>query len=101
VAALENAPDLAANEKAPATRNAYASDWRIFDAWCRTHVLCSLPADPAAVAGFIADDTAKGAKASTLGRRIVAIKYRHKTAGVPSPTEDERVKGVMRGARSA
>jgi site-specific recombinase XerD len=98
-AALETAADLASNEKAPATRTAYASDFRIFERWCAEHGLAALPADPAAVAGFIADEASRGVKASTLGRRIAAIKYRHKTAGAASPTDDERVKAVVRGAR--
>lgn len=38
-------------------------------------------------------------KSSTLGRRVAAIKYCHKTAGEASPTDDERVKAVMHGAR--
>jgi site-specific recombinase XerD len=58
-----------------------------------------MPAEPAAVAAFIAAEAAKGVKASTLGRRIAAIKYRHKTAGEASSTDDERVKAVVRGAR--
>jgi site-specific recombinase XerD len=97
--ALQGAADLAANEKAPATRRAYASDFRIFERWCAAHSLCALPASPAAVAAFISDQAAGGAKASTLGRRIAAIKYRHKTAEEDSPTDDERVKAVVRGAR--
>jgi site-specific recombinase XerD len=97
--ALETAADLASNEKAPATRKAYASDWRIFSAWCSEKSLPSLPASPAAVAAFIAGEASKGVKASTLGRRIAAIKHRHKTAGETSPTDDERVKAVVRGAR--
>jgi site-specific recombinase XerD len=97
--ALQGAADLAANEKAPATRRAYASDFRIFERWCVAHGLCALPASPAAVAAFIADQAASGAKPSTLGRRIASIKYRHKTAGEDSPTDDERVKAVVRGAR--
>jgi integrase len=38
-------------------------------------------------------------KPSTLGRRVAAIKYRHKTAGEDSPTDAESVKAVIRGAR--
>src|SRR5262249_11273619 len=75
------------------------SDFRIFERWCAEHGLTALPADPAAVSAFIADQAARGMKSSTLGRRVAAIKYRHKTAGMASPTDDERVKAVMHGAR--
>jgi hypothetical protein len=61
--ALETAADLASNENAPATRKAYASDFRIFERWCAEHGLAALPADPAAVAGFIADEASHGVKA--------------------------------------
>src|SRR4051812_1197418 len=36
---------------------------------------------------------------ATLGRRIALIKYAHKLAGHPAPTDDERVKATMRGIR--
>jgi site-specific recombinase XerD len=98
-AALETAADLASNSRAASTRAAYASDWRIFARWCETHGLCSMPASPAAVAAFLADQVEQDMKPSTLGRRLAAIKYRHKTAGEESPTDDERVKAVLNGAR--
>ena len=40
-----------------------------------------------------------GVKASTLGRRVAAIRYAHKTAGHEPPTNRETVKAVMRGIR--
>jgi hypothetical protein len=36
----------AGNSKAPATRRAYASDWRSFETWCTTAALRSFPASP-------------------------------------------------------
>jgi len=51
------------------------------------------------VAAFLAWEAEKGAKASTIGRRCAAIKYAHKLAGHPVPTDDERVKATMRGIR--
>jgi site-specific recombinase XerC len=98
-AALEGAADLARAEKAPATKRAYGSDFAIFRAWCADQGLCPLPAEPAAVAAFIAAEAARGIKCATLGRRVAGIRHAHKLAGLPSPTEDERVKAVMRGAR--
>jgi hypothetical protein len=41
----------------------------------------------------------RGVKCSTLGRRIAGIRHGHRLAGLASPTDDERVKAVMRGAR--
>jgi integrase len=36
---------------------------------------------------------------STIGRRVAAIRYAHKLAGLPLPTDDERVRATMRGIR--
>jgi site-specific recombinase XerD len=95
-AALETAADLASNSRAASTRAAYASDWRIFDRWCAEQ---ALPANPATVAAFLADQVKAGMKPSTLGRRLAAIKYCHKTAGEESPTDAAAVKAVLQGAR--
>jgi site-specific recombinase XerD len=98
-AALETAADLASNSRAASTRAANASDWRIFTRWSETQGLCPMPASPATVAAFLADQVKAGMKPSTLGRRLAAIKYRHKTAGEDSPTDDVAVKAVLQGAR--
>jgi site-specific recombinase XerD len=95
-AALETAADLASNSRAASTRAAYAADWRIFEAFCTAQGLCS---SRAAVAAFLADQVEQGMKPSTLGRRLAAIKYRHKVAGEDSPTDDAAVKAVLQGAR--
>ena len=98
-AALETAADLATNSRAASTRAAYAADFRIFSAWCAAQGLCPMPATPATVAAFLADQVEQGMKPSTLGRRLAALKHAHKTAGEDSPTDDERVKAVILGAR--
>ncbi len=98
-AALESAADLARAEKAAATQRAYGSDFAIFSAWCAEQGLCPLPAEPATVAAFIAAEAGRGIKSSTIGRRVAGIRYSHKLAGYPTPTDDERVKAVVRGAR--
>jgi site-specific recombinase XerD len=98
-AALESAADLARAEKSAATKRAYGSDFAIFRAWCAEHGLCALPADPAAVAAFIAAEVGRGVKCSTIGRRVAGIRYSHKLPGFESPTDDERVKAVVRGTR--
>jgi site-specific recombinase XerD len=54
---------------------------------------------PEVVAAFLAHDLETGTGPSTLGRRIASIRYAHKLAGHPPPTDDERVKATMRGIR--
>lgn len=85
--------------KAAATVRAYQADARIFTAWCEQYGFRSLPASPDAVAAFIVSEAEEGRAASTLRRRLAAIRYAHKLAGQPDPTDDEGVRAAMKGAR--
>jgi site-specific recombinase XerD len=96
---LRLAKDFARASKAPATQAAYASDFRIFESWCRARGIPALPASPAAVAAFLADEASAGKRASTLGRRLAAIRYFHRAGGHETPTGDEKVKAVLSGIR--
>jgi site-specific recombinase XerD len=98
-AELELASDFARASKAEATRAAYASDFRIFESWCRGRGLNALPATPATVAAFLASQAELGKRASTLGRRLAALRYFHRAAGHESPTTDEKIKAVLAGIR--
>ena len=69
---LAKAAELARQEKAEATRRAYSSDFRIFEAWCRERSVSALPATAESVAAFLAAEVA---------------------------TDDERVKATVRGIR--
>jgi integrase len=95
---LATAIDLAQAEKAASTRKAYGTDFRLFKAWCDAKGVSALPAAAETVAAFLAAE-ARTAKPSTLGRRVAAIRYAHKLAGLPLPTDSEGVKATMRGIR--
>jgi site-specific recombinase XerD len=86
-------------EKAPATRAAYASDWRDFAAWCAARGASPLPAHVGIVAAYLSWLAESGRKASTIGRRAAAIAHRHKLAGLEPPTSAEAVRAVLRGIR--
>ena len=60
-------------EKALATREAYASDWRDFAAWCALRGATALPAHQGIVAAYLSGLADSGRKASTIGRRAAAI----------------------------
>lgn len=85
--------------KADSTIRAYTSDARVFQDWCAQFGFRSLPASPEAVAGFIVSEAEAGRAASTLGRRLAAIRYAHKLASAADPTDDEGVRAAMKGAR--
>jgi site-specific recombinase XerD len=95
---LAAAMDLAKAEKAPSTRKAYGTDFRIFREWCEARSVAAFPAAPETVAAYLAAQAATS-KASTLGRRVAAIRYAHKLAGLVLPTDAEGVKATMRGIR--
>src|SRR5713226_10109006 len=93
---LAAAIDLAKAEKAASTRKAYGTDYRLFKVWCDAKGVSSLPAAPETVAAYIAAE-AQTAKPSTISRRVAAIRYAHKLAGLETPTDAEGVKATMRG----
>jgi site-specific recombinase XerD len=92
------AVDLAKAEKALSTRKAYGTDFRLFKMYCEAKGVSALPATPETVAAYIAAE-AQTAKPSTIGRRVAAIRYAHKLAGLGTPTDAEGVKATMRGIR--
>ena len=92
------AQDYARANRAPNTYRAYRAAWRSFAAWCAEHNCPALPADPLAVADYLAH-AAQRHKASTLAVHVAAIRAAHKAAGQPDPTADERVAATMRGIR--
>src|SRR5215470_7658506 len=94
---LELAADFARASKA--TQEAYRSDFRIFESWCRPRGLRALPATAESLCAFLADQATLGKRASTLGRRLAAVRYFHRAAGYDTPTGDEKVKAVLSGIR--
>jgi len=99
VAEIDATMAYAEAEKALATREAYASDWRDFAAWCAQRGAAALPAHVGIVAAYLSSLADSGRKASTIGRRAAAIGYHHKIAGHEPPTSSEGVKVVLRGIR--
>jgi integrase len=86
--------------KAANTVQAYRSDWRSFESFCRSRELAALPATPATVAAYAADAACR-LKANTIERHLAAISQAHELAGFPNPVEDKRVRTVMGGIRRA
>jgi integrase len=85
--------------KADNTRAAYRSAVRAWCAWCITHDLTPLPASAPDVAAFLADERDRGLAANTLDLRRAAIRFLHRAAGLPSPTDDAHVAETLAGIR--
>ena len=83
--------------KADNTRRAYRSAVRAWCAWCAQHDLPPLPACGQDVAAFLAGDRGRKLSPETLKLRRAAIRYLHRAAGCPVPTDDVCVSETMAG----
>ena len=90
--------ELRQASKAENTRRAYLSDWRAWETWCQAHDLVPMPAHPATVCAYLADQ-AERVKVSTLRRHLATVSKAHELAGVSSPCRDTSVKDTLAGLR--
>jgi integrase len=117
----ERVDDYVARASAAATLRAYQSDWRLFCAWCEESGYRALPATPAIVAAFLTllaergfvprmpqrsrggrEAVAKPLGRSTISRRLAAIVFAHRAAGIDPPTHQPdaaRLDKAMRAIR--
>lgn len=117
----ERVDGYVARASSEATLRAYQSDWRLFCAWCAESGYRPLPATPAIVAAFLTllaeagfvpqtpqrgrggrEPLAKPLARSTIGRRLAAIVFAHRAAGVDPPTHQPdaaRLDKAMRAIR--
>jgi integrase len=88
--------------RSPATKRAYASDFRHFEAWCSQAGLNPLPATISTIGLYMTDLAAGGAKVATIGRKLAAISFQHKEQKLPSPCSmkaDRELAQVYAGIR--
>ncbi len=83
--------------KADNTRRAYRAAVRAWCAWCAQHDLPPLPASGQDVAAFLAGERGRKLSPETLKLRRAAIRYLHRAAGCPVPTDDVCVSETMAG----
>jgi integrase len=95
----EQAHAYARMARSPRTVAAYASDWRLFSAWCAERSLERLPATITTIARYVADQAGRGLKPASIDRRLVAINREHKVNGFPAPGLDPVVREVLAGVR--
>jgi integrase len=99
---IQTANDLIRSAKAPSTRKAYQSDWRIFESWCAAYRLASLPAAPQTIALYIASCVGARLASATIARRLASISKAHQAAGFEDSTASTKhfvVGEVLKGAR--
>ena len=99
---IQKANDLIRAAKAPSTRKAYRSDFRIFESWCADHGLTSLPSASETIALYIASCVVGRLAPATIARRLASISKAHQVAGFedsPASTKHFVVGEVLKGAR--
>ncbi|MEO9336999.1 site-specific integrase [Mesorhizobium sp. SB112] len=81
------------------TMRAYQSDWVAFQTWCTARGRPSLPASPATVANFASMLADGGKRVPTIARKLAAIRFFHRGAGMDNPTDNAGVSAILKGIR--
>ena len=85
---------------APSTMRSYYSDVQAFVDWCNWAQCTSFPASVRTVCEFI-EEQGKTKAASTVRRRLYAIRKIHRLLRLPDPTFDEEINLSLRRVRRA
>lgn len=83
---------------APSTIRSYHSDLGAYERWCAQAGIAMFPATPEQVCAFLEED-ARRATASTVRRRLYAIRKAHRLLNLPDPTHDEEINLTLRRIR--
>lgn len=94
--AVGQARDFAEASHAEGTRLAYSVGWKDFTAYCISHGLDSLPANPQTVTLYVTD-CADRLRIATIRKYVAAIVYKHRENGLDSPAAHAIVRRVVRG----
>lgn len=94
--ALAAARAYARDALAPETLRAYATDWAHFTSWCRAAGCAPLPAEPAAVAAYLAAQAPLYSR-SALERRLAAIGQQHRLRGLDWSAGHPAIRTTLRG----
>jgi integrase len=97
-AALAQARAYAAHSYSANTHAAYASDWKLFSAWCATQQRRPLPATPETILCYVVS-LAQTLSMATIDRRLRGIAFHHRQARAANPTDDPEVVVTLRGLR--
>ena len=86
-----------ASSRSPATRRAYASQWRMFSVWAEARELSSLPAESSVVAAYLTERAGSGVSISTVQLSRAAIAAAHADANLEDPCSHPGVRRTMAG----
>lgn len=80
--------------RASSTMRAYTTDWASFEAWCESCGRPALPASSDSVQLYLIGLGRLGRLPATMERRVCAITWKHRAAGLASPV-DAGVRSVL------
>ena len=83
---------------APSTIQSYHSDLGAYERWCVRSGVAMFPATSEQVCAFLEQDARRSA-ASTVQRRLYAIRKAHRLLNLPDPTHDEDINLTLRRIR--
>lgn len=84
---------------AASTRIVYASAWRQWESWCRQRGITPLPAEPEALAAFLAERAEAGLSYGTIDITCSAVAHHQQEESLPDPPADITLRRVRRGLR--
>lgn len=97
-ATLAQARAYGAHSYSANTHAAYASDWKLFSAWCTTQQRRPLPATAETILCYVVS-LAETLSIATIDRRLRGIAFHHRQARAADPTDDPEVIVTLRGLR--
>ena len=85
--------------RAPHTLRGYRSDLADFSTWCTGSGAAPIPAAASTITGYLTMLATAGASVGTMSRRLSAIKFAHRAADLPDPTDNARTMAIWEGIR--
>lgn len=85
--------------RAPNTLRGYRSDLADFTTWCARAGASPIPAAASTITKYLTMLAAAGASVGRISRRLSALEFAHRVAGLPDPTDSARVLTVWEGIR--
>jgi integrase len=98
-ATIEAARRYVAASKAANTRRSYATAWSLWTHWADANGAQPLPADPAAVALWLAHLADAGAKPATIKARLAGVAATHRERGQALDVKARELTAVVAGVR--
>lgn len=86
---------IAFDDQVGNTERAYAADWRDWEGWCARRGFRAQPAAPETVALYLRSLDDAGKRSSTIRRRLAAIGWHYRAAGLPSPADEPLIRSVL------